>query len=73
MTPAAASYLAKVEAMGQRPLLSDPGARHRFYSSIRTQIVRQMNNAKKGKSTQFTPADLSALFNALSHLISELE
>lgn len=69
MSPEAATYLAKVEAMGQRPLLSDPDARRRFYTNIRIQLVRQQNLSAKGKTTQFPPSDISALITALTHLL----
>ena len=69
MTPQAATYLAKVIAMGERPLLSDLDARGRFYSQIRSSITRQINYANKGKATEFSLPDLQALYAELTILM----
>ena len=59
-------HLAKIDAVAQRPLLSDPEDRKAFYRRLIAQFTRQLNRSKRGQPTVYSP-------DQLSFLISELE
>ena len=59
-------HLAKIDAVAQRPLLSDPEDRKAFYRRLIAQFTRQLNRSKRGQPTAYSP-------DQLSFLISELE
>ena len=71
MTPE--EHLAKIDAVAQRPLLSDPDDRALFYFRLVGQFTREINRAKKGKPTTHPLSDLQWLISELNSRIKNLK
>lgn len=63
MTPE--DHLSRIDAVAARPLLSNPDDRAEFYRRLIAQFTRQINRARKGLPTTYTPEQLRFLISSL--------
>lgn len=70
MTDTPQTYLQKVSAACARPILSDPQHRVAFLIRLQAYWTRQLNAFRKGKPTQFPPADIHYILDELQSLLN---
>lgn len=64
-------HLAKIDALAQRPMLSDPDDRRAFFRRLIAQFTRQINRHKRGLPTDYTREQLAFLITSLERKINE--